>query len=157
MERRRELARSERAADQDPTADLTFGGTTAYTANNDIANLLLNTLNATVAQNITGNSMDFRLDDSAAGIMQNGAGGFTIGNNLIATAALGLSGTGAGIVTLNGVVSGAGGITATAGTWQLGNVANSFSGGLTINTGATVEVLPSAAGNQAVNLIPVLH
>ena len=140
----------------DPTADLTFGGTTAYTANNDLVGFFLNTLtlNATVAESITGNSMDFRLDDTAAGIAQNGAGGFTIGTDIVATSALGLGGTGSGIVTLNGVLGGAGGISVNAGTWQLGNVANSFSGGLTVNTGATLEAISSAAGNQAVNLTP---
>src|ERR1051325_6349582 len=68
----------------DATADLFFGGSAAqsYTANNDLVGFLLNTLtlNSTsnVVEQITGNSMDFRTDDTAATITQSGSGGFAI-------------------------------------------------------------------------------
>ncbi|MDB6155909.1 MAG: transporter, partial [Chthoniobacteraceae bacterium] len=141
----------------DPTADLTFGGTTSYTANNDFAGFLLNTLtlNATVAESITGNALDFRADDTPAAITQSGAGSFTIGNDILLTAPLTLNGTSvlpSSAVTLNGLISGGSGMTFNGGYWQLGNLANNFSGATTINTGAYLELIPSGASPQSVSL-----
>ena len=137
----------------DPTADLTFGGTTAYTANNDLVGLFLNTLtlNATVAETISGNSLDFRTDDTGAGITQSGSGAFTISAPIIATNPLTLDGNGTGLVSLTGLLSGGGLLTKSgSGTFFLNNPANTYSGGTTI-TGGVLEISTNVA-NGSVDL-----
>jgi fibronectin-binding autotransporter adhesin len=137
----------------DPTADLTFGGAGAYTANNDLVGLLLNTLtlSSSAAATIIGNSLDFRLDDTPAGIFQNGAGAFSISNSLILSNPVTLGGTGTGLTTLSGSISGSGLLTKTGnGTFFLNNTASTFSSGTTVS-GGVLEVSTSVV-NGALDL-----
>ena len=141
-------------ATSDPTVDLIFGGAAGpYTANNDIANFFLNTLtlNATVAEIISGFSLDFRTDGAdAATITQSGLGAFTIGNGIVLTNPLTLgAAAGAGTTTLTGVVSGGGLLSVGSGNWVLSNTANSWSGGTTI-TGGVLELAPAAGTSVSI-------
>src|SRR4051812_11228759 len=102
----------------DPTLELLFGatGAQAYTANNDIANLQLNSLtlnsSSTGTISLTGNPLDFRLDGvDAPAVTQSGTGPASISNGLIATDPLTFTGAGAGLVSLTGAISGAGSLT----------------------------------------------
>jgi hypothetical protein len=140
-------------------------GATPYTATNDIAGAFqLNklTLNstATVAETIAmnvGSSLSFVSNGGTTPTLtQNGSGAFTVSTDFAATNALTLGGSGTGITSLSGIVSGAGGLTFTGANWQLTNIANSFTGGVTINTGAFVELVPAGAAPQSVNITPAL-
>src|SRR4051794_16267627 len=132
--------------------ELIFGGTgaTSYTSTNDIAgafqvNKLTLNSTATVAEIIAaaaGNPLSFTANGALNPLLtQSGSGAFTISSDVALVNALTLGGTGAGVTSLTGVISGAGGATFGAGNWQLTNIANSFSGGVNINTGANVELL----------------
>lgn len=142
--------------------ELLFGGSgsTPYTSTNDIAGVFqLNklTLNsaATVSETINasvGSSLSFVSNGpTTPALLQNGSGAFTISTDLGVANALALGGTGTGLTTLSGILSGAGGLTFTGSNWQLSNIANSFTGGVTVNTGAFVELVPSGAAPQNVN------
>ncbi|HET6406273.1 MAG TPA: hypothetical protein VFG14_00195, partial [Chthoniobacteraceae bacterium] len=142
----------------DPSLDAVFGGTSAvsYTANNDIVSLLLNTLtltsNSSGLVTISGNLLDFNFDNTAAAITQNGSGTVNIDNDINANFDLVLGGTGSGLVTLNGAISGFGGMTFGSGNWRLGSINNSFSGNININTASFVELKPVGPAPQSVSL-----
>src|SRR3954447_13910243 len=99
---------------------LTFG-TIANTANatmtdNVVGTFLLNkmTFNAGApAYTLTGNALDFRTNGSSVlpSIVIDSNNSVTIGNALTLTNGLTVSGSGAGTFTLNGLISGAGGLT----------------------------------------------
>ena len=147
------------AGDSVITTDLIFNGSgaTQYTANNDLANpFLLNTLTlnstANVVETIGGSGLNFNADGGdAAAITQSGSGAFAISAPVTATTALTLGGAGTGVVTLSGVVGGGGGLNFTGGNWLLSNIANSYTGGTTIGTGAFVEISPAGAAPQSVS------
>lgn len=141
------------------TTDLTFlgSGTGSYTAVNNIATpFSLNTLtlnsSSTGAVSISGGQLDFQVDDTNAAILQNGSGAFTISNELAITNDVSFGGTGAGAVTLSGIISGFGALNFNAGNWRITNALNTFSGPLTIFTGAAVEVTSLSAPPQSINI-----
>jgi hypothetical protein len=114
-------------------------GTTSYTATNDIADpfaLLGLIFNSSSANPITlaGGALTLSASGTAGFINQNGPGAVTINNNLTLTNAssatdLAIGGTGSGTVTLNGVISGPGGlqlINVGGATLVLSNPNNSF-------------------------------
>jgi hypothetical protein len=136
------------------STQLIFNGIPAniYTANNDFAGTFqLNSLtlnsSAASAQTIQGNALEFT--GTTPAITQSGSGAFTIGNNIALTNTvppsipLSLGGAGTGITTLSGVLSGTIGLSSSGGTWQLTNVLNTFTGGLTVGTGSLVELAPT--------------
>lgn len=142
----------------DLTLDAIFGGSGAdtYTANNDIASLLLNTLTFTSTSSsvvtLSGNLLDFNTDNTPAAINQNGSGAVQINADLNATSDLTLGGTGSGLVTINGGILGNGGLTFGSGNWQLGSTNLTFAGNININAGSFVELKPAGPAPQNVNL-----
>ncbi len=150
----------------DPSTQLIFNGTgsSAYTSTDDLAgafqlnNLTLNS-NATVAETVAtnpGNSLNFVSNGATTPVVNDtGSGAFVMATDMTVTNALTFTGTTnaplSSAVSLNGVISGSGGISFNGGYWQIGNIANSFTGGTTINTGATVELLPTGAAPQSVS------
>ena len=145
----------------DATNDLIFLGIdpNIYDAVNETFGFQLNTLTlnstATVEQTISGFELDFTSDGvNTPAITQSGSGAFTISTDLLLVNALTLGGTGTGATTLSGIISGGGGITATGATWKLTNNFSTFTGGLTVGTGATVELAPGGGGAQSVNIAP---
>ena len=122
---------------------LIFGATAnASPQNNFAGTFLLNrmTFNAGApVYSFTGNPLEFRTNGLGTGpqIEVNSANAVTIANNLVLTNTLTVGGTGAGTVTLNGVLSGAGGLTKSATsppTLVLGGV-NTFGGNVAIDSG----------------------
>jgi hypothetical protein len=113
---------------------LTFNAPDAYSINNNAL-----TLGGTTTQN-------------GAGAVALNSAISTGGNPQVFNAA------GNGVVSLNGVLSGAGGLTFNAGKWSLTNAGNSFTGAVTVNTGATLEAAgtPTAA-NVVVNTNATTH
>lgn len=121
---------------------LSFIKAGTYTATHDLSTgFLLNRLNVggpafTLAGNgllFTNNVLDLPQ------INQNGSSAFTISNSLALAADTTLGGGGSGQVTLSGTLSGRGSLTKTnAGQLTLNSLTNTFSGGLTINTGTVV-------------------
>src|SRR4051812_25592002 len=107
-----------------------------------IASRILGTLTFNAADAYAINNNTLTLGGTTT---QNGAGTVAI-NSAVSTGGVAqtFGGTGSGPVTIGGVMSGAGLLTFNAGTWQLANIGNSFSGGVTINTGATVTGLGTA-------------
>jgi autotransporter-associated beta strand protein len=146
----------------DPTLDLVFpaGPGDSYLSNNNIFNFQLNTLtlNSVSSSQITllGESLEFLADDTAAAVTQSGSGAFVIENAITASSSITLGGSGTSSVTLNGAISGAGLLDFTGAHWILSNPLNSFSSGMTIRTGARVELAPSFGQLAFPNTAPSL-
>ncbi len=131
-------------------------GDTPYTSTNDLAGMFnlrelqLNSA-ATVEETIatsTGGVLGFTSDGITNPIItQSGSGAFNLNLGINAGSPLTFGGTGTGTVTLSGVIGGTGGLTFTGATWRIANTGNTFTGGLTINTGALVELAPVGAIN----------
>ena len=140
----------------DPTLDVIFpAGGGATVTNNDFTGLFLNSLtfNGGTGEtaSISGNSLDFRTDGATPTLTQNGTAAVTISAPVVATNALTFNGTGSGLTTLTGAVSGAGGITVAAGNWWIGSAASSYTGGLNV-TGGTLNVGGVGTAPQNVNI-----
>ena len=125
----------------DATLDvLVPAGGGATVTNNDFTGLFLNSLTfnggAGETASIAGNSLDFRTDGTLPTLTQNGTAAVTISAPVVATNLLTLNGTGNGLTTITGAVSGAGGIAVAAGNWWIGSAASSY-------TGAFSNVFPS--------------
>lgn len=140
------------------TTTLRFGGMSAYTATNNLATpFLLNSLHLTstgtsIALAGTENSLQFTSDVAVAPtIVQDGSSAVTISNPLIASSTLNLGGAGTGLVTLKGVISGAGALSFAAGQWQVSAV-NTYTGITEIGSGATVILGSADAGIHPVSL-----
>jgi len=108
-----------------------------YTATQDLADgFVLNQLNfsgSTVT--ISGNGLAFANDAAPPQINQSAAVTSTVGNNIALNADTTVA-TASGGVTLNGVISGTGGITKTGtGVLTVGNVSNNYSGPTVISGG----------------------
>jgi fibronectin-binding autotransporter adhesin len=131
---------------------LQFGGSANYVSNVTMPDpFVLNRLvflSTAGTPEITGVALSFA--GTAPSILQNGAGPFKLSAPISADVDLAFGGSGAGRVFLNGVIGGAGAMVFNAGTWQIGNVANTWTGGTRINAGATVELLPSDPAPQSV-------
>ena len=125
------------------STSLTFGASTQVNLNDNLAaGVKLNNLtftSAVLGYTISGNSLDLRTSSSTAlnaYIRQDSGGAVLINNNLTLTSPLFVYGTGAGTVTLNGVLSGAGGVTqGSTGTTVLGGTINTYAGGTSVNSG----------------------
>ena len=140
----------------DATLDVLFpAGGGATVTNNDFTGLFLNSLTfnggAGETASIAGNSLDFRTDGTLPTLTQNGTAAVTISAPVVATNLLTLNGTGNGLTTITGAVSGAGGIAVAAGNWWIGSAASSYTGGLNI-TGGTLTVGGVGAAPQSVNI-----
>lgn len=125
------------------TALIFNGSGAAVTATNDIGVFILNSLtNNTSSSGFlipATNSLTF--DGTSPAIVNNGRGVFTIASSALLNATTAISGSGPGNIALNGVLSGGGGLTigttpsiVTTGMVVLGG-ANTFSGGVTLNSG----------------------
>ena len=137
---------------------LKFGGTGAigYTSTNDLAgNFSLRGIElnstataeeviATTSSGVLGFVSDGTTNPT---VTQNGTGAFNLNLGIAAANPLTFSGSGTGVVTISGVLTGPGGLVFSGANWRLTNAANNFTGGLTINTGAFVELAPGAAIN----------
>jgi len=142
---------------------LNFNGTAAFTATNNFLTqpfvlTNLNLSNTVSGSLITGGSLRFQTGPGpvAPTINQTGAGGFTINSGLVLDADTTFGGTGSGQLTLNGAISGAGGILKTSSnTLALNNTASSYTGATQIQTGSIRYVgnvgvsANSAFGNAA--------
>jgi autotransporter-associated beta strand protein len=114
---------------------LNFNQAGIYTATNDLrSGFLLNQLNfGGPTLTLSGNSLEFT--GTLPQINQNSSATITVGNNLILDANTTFGGSGAGTVTLNGAISGAGSLTK-VGPGKLvltGN--NTYSGATTLSSG----------------------
>ncbi len=142
----------------DSTLVLKFGGgSDPYSSRNDIPDLRLAKMileRSTGGEAaILGDTLDFRSTEELS-IDQRGAGAFSIQNELLATNLIVFAGAAnTGLVTLNGSIGGAGGVRFDNGNWKLTNTSSSFTGGMVIRLGATVEVAP-AAPVQHVDMTP---
>lgn len=133
-----------------PDAALVFGGSGAagYTATHDLGTLQIHDLtlqsSATATELIGGlGTLEFIAGTGAAKVTQNGSGAFSIGVAISVQTALSFGGVGTGLVTLDGAISGSGGLSFTGGNWTFTNSGNTFTGGLTIGGGAVVELAPA--------------
>jgi fibronectin-binding autotransporter adhesin len=129
---------------------LTFGGSgTAYTSTDDNAgafslNALVlgstDTVNTDVIANISGSSLSF--GGTAPSITQNGVGAFNIAASAALTTTTTFNGSGAGLVTISGVLSGAGGLVVanTGGSILILSTSDSYTGTTTINVGGTLQM-----------------
>lgn len=129
-----------------PTASLIFRNRAGapVSATNDIGVFILNSL-ANNTNTVGGflipatNSLTF--DGTTPAIVHNGRGAFTISSSVLLNATMAISGSGSGTLSMNGVLSGAGGLTigTTPGLVNTGMVvlggANTFTGGVTLNSG----------------------
>src|ERR1051325_1770698 len=129
------------------TDTLIFGGIEGATsqANADTADpFIINglTLNssALTTTNTIGwiNSQGISLAGTNPFITQNGTGAFQIDAPLIFTSNVALGGTGPGLTTLTGTLSGAGSLRVNSGTWRVTNANNAWTGGTTIAGGTLV-------------------
>lgn len=142
---------------------LVFGGADPvfYTSTMDLVSafqlnsLILNSTSANLLNLSTSTFIPLEFVNHLAvapKIEQQGSGSFHIAAPLQATNGLQFTGVGTGTVSLSGTISGSGGLTFHSGKWQVQNIGNSFTGGVNINTGAFVEVIPFGGGG--VNLAP---
>ena len=142
---------------------LNFNQTGGFTATNDLnSGFLLNQINVGVVGggnvNLRGNSLAFTNDGGTGpAINQNSANQLTIHNNLVVDNSLTLGGSGAGAITLNGVITGAGSMTIdkTAGGTVAFNANNSltWTGSLVVSNGTFNSGGPTSLGvNNAVQL-----
>jgi len=134
-----------------PDRQLTFGAAETTAMTNDIAGpfafnqLIFNA--GDPAYTLTGNDLSALTNSGnvPASIVTNSSNAVTVSNNIALTNPLAVSGTGAGSISLNGVIAGSGGVTYSApGTLTLGNAANTYSGGTNVLNG-TVQVASDAA------------
>lgn len=132
------------------TTSLVFGGASTFIATDDIPGdfslnrLILQSSAATAPLLSASGAQVLAFSDdgaSTASIIQNGSGDFQLGIGITAVNQLHFSGAGAGVTRINGIIGGSGGLSFDAGRWQLTNIANTFTGGVSINTGATLELL----------------
>jgi hypothetical protein len=84
-------------------------------------------------------------------VLQQTASLYTVAIPLVLSAPTTFGGSGSGLVTLSNVLSGGGGLSFTGANWRITNAANSFTGGLIVGTGASVELAP-AGSPASVNL-----
>ena len=127
---------------------LNFNVAGAFTSTHNLANgFILNRLNFG-GSTVTLAGLNLGLTNNAATlpqINQSGAAA-TVGNNIALNAITSVGVTGSGL-TLNGVVSGTGGLTKTgAGTLTMGNAANSYLGETIVSNGTFTSILAGRAG-----------
>src|SRR6185436_17484752 len=120
------------------TDQLVFAGTgsVAYTSTVDafvnpwIINGIFLGSDSTAAQTINNtNTLGFQLSGSNPFIEQQRSGAFNISSPIALGGATTLQGTGTGLTTLSGVISGSNTLNVTGGNWRLSNAGNSWSGG----------------------------
>jgi autotransporter-associated beta strand protein len=145
---------------------LVFGdgnaGGIAYNARDNIsnANFILNAITLsgttganTVASNPVTNGL--QLDGTNPGIWQSGAANFVVSNNFTFAANITLAGTGAGTVTLSGVLKDNGanfGITKSDSSAFVLSGVNAFGGSVLVTGGTLIAANSSALGTGAVNV-----
>ncbi len=143
--------------------ELVFGGTggTGYTSTDDLGtafslNILTLNSTATVAETIAataGSSLNFVVNGASNPVIsQGGTGAFNLGIPLtVSNPLLLIGGPTAGIVSLQGIVSGAGGLTFTGGKWRITNIANAYTGGTNVGASAFVELASDGAAPQSIS------
>jgi fibronectin-binding autotransporter adhesin len=139
---------------------LIFGAATSTSLQNNIPGTLsLNRMTfdaGAPAYTISGNALNFVTSTSSVNpfIFQNSANPVTIGSNLVLTDRLTIDGTGVGVVTLSGTLSGAGGLDVSgAGMVVLGNGSNSFGGDVEVTSGTLSITSPNAIpGGRSVSV-----
>ncbi|MEI6425504.1 MAG: autotransporter-associated beta strand repeat-containing protein, partial [Lentisphaerota bacterium] len=127
---------------------LNFNQADTYTANNDFGTLLLNRINFGGASvTLTGNSLTFT-NGGVVGPMinQNSSVSVTVSNSLALNNNLTLGGSGGGLITLAGVVSGASSLTKTSPGMLMLSANNTFTGQTYLNNGTMVISTNSALG-----------
>ena len=118
-----------------------FLGSGGYTASNNLAGqFTLNTLEASSAatNTVNGNPLRFAATTPTGvtpQLNQKGAGTFIVANAITLDSDLALGGTGTGMVTLSGALSGAGGLAKTGSHTVVLAASNSFTGDILINGG----------------------
>ncbi len=129
----------------DPGNLLFFGDTTQFTSTDDLGDgfqlngITLSNTNV-AADSITGNSLSFISNGVVTPTLtQSGTGPVSIANGIVMTNGLTLGGSGSGVTTLSGVISGANLLTVSGANWFASNGANSWSGG-TLLTGGKLEL-----------------
>ena len=131
---------------------LTFPGGTAYAARNDLAttpfvmNQLVTSGTGAAVRVIAGGSLQFTNSSGGAGpaITQTNSGVFTVSNDVDLASSVTLAGSGSGLVTLAGLIGGAGAITkSNSSTFVVtSSTSPSFAGG-TLVRGGTLAWRPS--------------
>jgi fibronectin-binding autotransporter adhesin len=142
--------------------DFNGSGSTPYTATNDLSNFAFGIIKlnstATVTENIAGNAFNESNTDQT--VQQDGSGAFSISNGFsYDNANLTLTGNGAGLVTITGIIgekNNSSGHDATlvksgSSTFQL-NGSNNISGGTSITGGTLIVGNANGLGSGAVTL-----
>jgi autotransporter-associated beta strand protein len=137
------------------TTELVFGGTaTPYTATHNLGTpFVLNILRlqnniAGVTQTLSAD-VSSTLDFAANGLtnptlVKTGAGDFSIDIPLVLNSTTTMQATGNGLVTFLGSINGFSDLAFSGGNWLLRDINSSFSGAVTISTGARVELKDEA-------------
>ena len=136
---------------------LNFNATGAYTATHNLnAGFLLTQLNfGGSTATLAGNSLTLSANGTTQPQMnQNSASAVTVSANLALAADTIVGGTGAGAITLSGVISGGGALTKiSSGNITLAGV-NTYSGGTTVTTGTLTLANKNGLGAGSLTLAP---
>jgi len=140
---------------------LSFGGTAAgvYTSTNNLGTFVMNQMTLNSASSgtatIAGGVLQFQSNGATLPtLVQNGSGAFTLSGSIVLSNSLTLNGSGSGTLTLGGVISGAGnGLVFSNGSGMtvLGG-ANTFTGGVTLNSGTVRSNAALGLGSTAATL-----
>jgi uncharacterized repeat protein (TIGR02543 family) len=123
---------------------LVLGGTSVYTGTTRVNSGKLF---------VTGNELSFVSNGGVnPQLNQNSANAAGVSNNLALTANTTVGGTGAGAITLSGVISGSGGITKTTSGSLTLSALNTFTGGTMVNSGTFMLGHKNGCGTGAINL-----
>jgi fibronectin-binding autotransporter adhesin len=136
------------------TTEIVFGGIGAVSTNDLPNSFTLNrlslNLDGVASPVIGGGVLNFaKSGELNPAILQGGGANVVLQTGITGADPLRLAGGGTGVVELAGKVSVQAGLTVESGYWRFRNVANDFSGGLTINTGATLEAVATSGPSVA--------
>jgi len=135
---------------------LNFNAPGTYTATNNLSltGFQLNQLNLAANVTLAGNPLAFVANDATLPkINQNSGSAVSISNSLDLGANMTYGGTGAGLVTLTGPITGAGSLTKNgSGTLRIDNTLNSFAGGTIINSGTFFGGIDAKVGTGPITL-----
>ena len=139
-----------------PSYTLNFNAAGTYTATNNLSltGFQLNQLNLGANVTLAGNPLAFVTNGATLPkINQNSGSAVSISNNLGLGANMTYGGTGAGQVTLTGLITGAGSLTKEGtGTLRIDNINNSFAGGTIIKSGTFFGGIDAKVGSGPITL-----